>query len=106
MNFMLMIIAMIIIAIASIPLIILNTIRKIYRRESIVNYYRTVAVGFDQVGGSILYGQEDWTVSSWTYKLHINKNTEATHFMYLIDLIFGENHCQNSYIKEKGELRQ
>ena len=28
-----------------------------------------IAIGIDQVGGSILYGTEDWTVSSYTHIL-------------------------------------
>lgn len=96
-SFFLMLIAIIIISVVSVPAIILNTIRKVFRRENIGEYFKTVAIGFDQAGGSILYGQEDWTVSSWTYHLHCKGNRHATLFMRFIDRIFGKDHCKNSY---------
>ena len=104
-SFALMILAIILIVILSMPALVLNTIRKVYRSETIEDYFYVVALGFDQLGGSLLYGQEDWTVSSWTYHLAINKqNYNAVQFMTLIDFFFGKNHCQNSFIKEADQL--
>ena len=68
------------------------------------SYWQSVAVGLDQSGGAILYGTEDWTVSSWTYYL-CSKRKKYCWFMGLIDLLFGKEHCKNSYLKEKKELR-
>lgn len=96
-SFLLMFIAILIISVASVPAIILNTTRKVYRRESISKYLFTVAIGFDQAGGSILYGQEDWTVSSWTYYLSTQNNKSAIQFMRFIDAIFGHEHCKKSF---------
>lgn len=99
-SFLLMLIALIIITIVTLPVIVLNVIRKAYRRESIHDYFFIIAIGFDQAGGSILYGQEDWTVSSWTYVLSYRGNKEAQRFMKIINFIFGENHCEKSYLWE------
>lgn len=105
-NFILMLIAMIVIFLASIPAIALNTIRKLYRREKIKEYFKTVAIGFDQAGGSILYDQEDWTVSSWTYYLWSNgKNRWAYWFMIFINTLFMDrNHCEDSFSNEAQKL--
>lgn len=99
-SFILMLIALIVITIVTLPVIVLNVIRKVYRRESIQDYFFIIAIGFDQAGGSILYGQEDWTVSSWTYVLAYRENKEAQRFMKIINFIFGENHCEKSYLWE------
>ena len=104
MNLILMLIAMLAIFLASIPAVVLNTIRKRYRRESLKEYFKTVAIGFDQAGGSILYGQEDWTVSSWTYYLWRKSegmNKPAEYFMDFINTLFMDhNHCEDSFYKE------
>lgn len=96
-SFLLMLIAIIIITIVTLPVIIGNTIRKIYRKESLRSYFFTIAIGFDQAGGSIIYGQEDWTISSWTYILSRRGNRSAQIFVKAIDFLFGKNHCENSY---------
>jgi len=81
------------------PIVIIsNIIRKAYRRESISTYLKDCAIGFDQAGGSVLYQQENWTISSYTYFLCSYKNNKyACLFMKFIDMLFGTNHCRNSY---------
>ncbi len=44
--------------------LLVQLLRKTYRKESISMYLHTVAVSLDQLGGSLLYGEEDWTISS------------------------------------------
>lgn len=99
-SFFLMLIALIIMALVTVPLIALTMIRKVWRKESLHDYFFTIAIGFDQAGGSILYGQEDWTVSSYTYILARRENKHAKRFMRFIDLIFGKEHCEKSYMWE------
>lgn len=93
----LMMLSLSVVGVVTLPAIAANTVRKLYRRESIREYFHTIAIGFDQAGGSILYGQEDWTVSSWTYVLHVRGNRNATVFMGFIDLLFGKDHCRESW---------
>lgn len=107
-SFTLMLIAIILVVVVSPIAIVFNTIRHLYRRENISDYFFTIAIGFDQAGGSILYKQEDWTVSSWTYNLCRRGNKNACVFMKVIDSIFGKNHCQNSFewenqLQQKGK---
>lgn len=103
-NFIMMILAITLVSVLAVPALILNIARKIFRKEKLSEYFLSVAVGFDQVGGSILYGQEDWTVSSWTYRLHATGNKSATIFMKFIDFFFGEDHCEDSFIWEAQQL--
>ncbi|MDD2267011.1 hypothetical protein [Sulfuricurvum sp.] len=105
-SFALMLIAIIVVATFAPIIITLNTIRKVYRMESIKEYFSVIACGFDQAGGSILYSQEDWKVSSWTYYLHREGNRYATYFMQFINFLFrDQKHCENSFYKEAEELK-
>lgn len=80
-------------------------------------YLWTVLIGLDQLGGSILYNEPDWTISSRTYHYaHIDPSITdldrylARLFESFIDLLFGRGHCMNSYNHEyelhKRELRE
>jgi len=93
------------------PIVLLvNIIRKHYRNKDVASYLKDCAIGYDQAGGSILYQQENFTISSYTYFLCYYKNNKyACMFMRLIDFIFGKAHCKNSYYweikKDKNDLR-
>lgn len=75
---------------------IINLFRYKFSHE----YLFTIAVGIDQLGGSFLYNEEDWTVSSYTYYLCEYKH-KMCWFKKFIDFLFGKNHCERSYIWEK-----
>jgi len=68
--------------------------------------YWDTAIGLDQLGGAILYGEPDWTVSSRTYWLaHVHRGHPlerrlALAFEWLIDGLFGRGHCRRSYEHE------
>ncbi len=66
------------------------------RKERLTDILFTMAIGFDQAGGSVLYEQENFTVSSYTYYL-CTKQKKLCWFMKFIDLIFGKDHCKKSY---------
>lgn len=85
--FLLMIISWVLVNIFGFFTIILNTLRKVYRREDLSEYYFTIAVGNDQVGASAIYGTEDWTISSYTYYLHLKGNFFATWFMHFVNFL-------------------
>ena len=67
------------------------------------DYWLQVAIGIDQLGGSILYNEEDWTISSYTYFLCIVYRKYCW-FMRFIDFWFGKGHCENSFKHEKQKL--
>lgn len=69
------------------------------------NYWFQVAIGLDQLGGSILYNEEDYTVSSYTFmKCHYYKR--MCWFMKFIDFLFGKSHCQRSFTHEQNKIRK
>jgi len=96
--FFLMLVAMCLVALLALPVLLISSI---FRKDK-KRYWQSVAIGFDQVGGSLLYGTEDWTISSWTHyncaKLH-----RLCWFRAFIDSIFGKGHCARSYKKESKE---
>lgn len=104
-SFLLMLLAIIIVSIVSAPILIYKTLKKWGLGESLSEYFYVIALGFDQAGGSILYGQEDWTVSSWTYYLAMSGDKDAKEFMAFIDWIFGVDHCKNSFYKEAAKMK-
>jgi len=95
-SIFLLLVAIILFIIISPIAFIVNFIRKPNKAEYLFN----IAIGIDQLGGSILYNQPDWTVSSWTY-YQSNRHKEHYYFMKLIDLLFGKDHCRKSYVYEK-----
>ena len=92
--FILFLIAYISVVIATPFVFIVNLLR--YRSK---DYILQCAIGFDQAGGSVLYNEEDWTISSYTYYLckHFKKHCW---FEKLIDFIFGKGHCEKSFHNE------
>jgi len=85
------------------PLVfIYNIIYKLIKREDIISYIETSAIGFDQAGGSVLYQKENFTISSYTYFLCKYRNKHCK-FMNFINFFFGKNHCMNSYIWETSK---
>ncbi|WP_281950284.1 hypothetical protein [Nitrosophilus kaiyonis] len=100
-EFVLFLIAYILVVVLTPVAFVLNIIRKAILGHSIKDYIFTASIGFDQAGGSILYEQENWTISSFTYYLcAYKKNKYACMFMRFINFIFGKEHCKRSYIWE------
>lgn len=97
----LLIVAVILIVILSAPVFVVVSATKIAQGR-LSKYLKTVAIGLDQLGGSILYEKEDWTVSSYTYFLAKRNQMQGRYyyFMKFIDTFFGKNHCRNAYIWE------
>ena len=87
-------------------LFVLQTLRTAWRGENIAQYFKTVALGLDQLGGSIIYNDEDWTISSMSYaKATIGREPHAIIFMSVIDLLAfiftgQREHCRKSHENE------
>ena len=100
-NIFLFTIAYVIVMFSAPIVLLINFFRKIILNQDPVEYVKIASIGLDQAGGSILYGQENFTVSSFTYFLCAKKhNPYACWFMKFIDFFFGKNHCKNSYYWE------
>jgi len=106
--FALMLIAALIMLVLGLPLLLGQAVRYLIMRKPLSDLWWATAIGLDQLGGSILYGEPDWTVSSRTYWLARKGkgkvNRYAFYFEQFINFFFGKNHCENSYKTEiKGE---
>ena len=100
-NLFLFIIAYVIVTVAAPIVLFANIIRKAILGQDPIEYIKVASIGLDQAGGSILYEQENFTVSSFTYFLCAKKNNPyACWFMKFIDLLFGKDHCKNAYYWE------
>lgn len=98
-NLYLAILAYIIVTLTAAPLLVYRVFAtKSFSEFS--DYMFSIAIGLDQLGGSLLYGKPDWTVSSYTHFLAINGSRGAYRFRSFIDFFFGENHCRDSYLRE------
>ena len=73
--------------------------------RSLSRLYWDTAIGLDQLGGAILYGEPDWTISSRTHWLARRGNRWARLFERVIDFLFGAGHCARSYENEFGGQR-
>jgi len=106
--FALFVVAKIVFTILSNLSFFVNLIRKPIMGESLADYFEVLSVGEDQLAGSYMYTTEDYTISSWTYKLQLKTNEWATWFMRFINSIFmlaGQTeHCKKSYEHEIEEL--
>lgn len=102
-NFLLMI-AAVLITIIFIPVITIGQIlRHLLTSRPLSLLWFKIALGHDQLWGATLYLQEDWTVSSRTYYLRTHGNKYAAGFEVLINLLLGNNHCEEAYKNEFTE---
>jgi len=105
--FALMVVAIILIIILAPFAFIMQAVRLLIMGKPIRSLFWNVAIGLDQLGGSILYLEPDWTVSSRTYWLRVKGNKYALYFEKFINVFFGKGHCEISYINEfnKGLIK-
>ena len=79
---------------------VINAIRWIKK-----GYLLNVAIGIDQLGGSLLYNEQDWTISSYTYFL-CQTEKRFCRFKKFINFFFGKGHCERSFRDEKKEIEK
>ena len=72
------------------------------KRNNFRKYLYNVAISIDELGGTLLYGEKDRTVSYMTGKYAIEGVWTAIVFASFIDLLFCKNHCVNEYYEEEG----
>ncbi len=79
-------------------------VRKAIRKESLEDYFYSLIIGLDQLGGTILYGLEDWCISSIAY--YDSQKGKNIYLEKFINFLFKDKeHCKNSYfteLKERG----
>jgi hypothetical protein len=70
-----------------------------------MNRFLRIAVAFDQLANTLCGGWEDETISSRSYRMgQVSQNWEKAR--KVIDAIFGDNHCKNSFEYERHRLGQ
>ena len=77
---------------------------NLFYQKNLKQYFYTIAVGLDQLGGSLLYNEEDWTVSSYTYCLCMFNKPFACGFMKFINFFFGKDHCEKAFEHEYRKM--
>lgn len=93
--------------VVAIPVLPISFIYNIIVKRDRAGYLKNIAIGIDQLGGSVIYNQPDWTVSSWTYyKAMIQQSKLHIYFMLFIDFFFGKDHCYKSYLNEVDNLHR
>ena len=96
MIYLLLIAVAIILLIVFAPFVFLLRVALFFR--GVENYFHTVAVGIDQLGGSILYDEENHTISAYTHYLALQKYRAAIVFEKFINLLAWSNtHCKSAY---------
>lgn len=85
---------------------ILQTLRFAILRKDVEQFFFNVAIGIDQVGGSIIYNEQDWTVSSCTGFHAARGNKYAQRFEKVINFLFGKNHCYNAFLWESNKNKE
>ena len=105
-NFLLMIVALVLVIVFFLPSLLLQTLRHLVMNKSLGDLWFAVAIGLDQLGGSIIYLEPDWTVSSRTYYLRTKGNIYAAWSERFINFFFGKDHCESSYNNEFGTLNK
>lgn len=99
-NLFLTIFAFAVVKVTMLPVILFRILFCTKSEQDFKDYMFAIAIGLDQLGGSYLYGKPDWTVSSYTHYLASLGNRSAKRFSRVIDFLFGEGHCYNSFINE------
>lgn len=103
-SYILFLVALILIIVLGPIVLFFQFFRKIYRKESLSKYLHTIAVSLDQLGAAIIYGEEDWCVSSIAY-YHVQYKNRNAWFMHLINFLFWDKeHCKVSFETEYKEL--
>jgi hypothetical protein len=87
--------------------IIFGVVRE---RSNLYMYFKKIAISIDQVGGTIMYGTEDWTISSYTHLMaKYGGHIEAIVFEKFVNALaypFEKNHCWAAYERERLELKK
>jgi len=104
-----MILAVVLLISIGLPALLINT--AYYASiGGLAKYYKTIAITLDQVGGALIYGTEDWTVSAYTHLMsRYEGHLEAKIFEWVVDvlaLLFEKEHCKMTYERERLELRK
>jgi len=95
-QFGLFLLAFILVFVLTPFVITFGVMTRVLKGLPIKEYLEISAIGFDQAGGSVMYGKENYTISSYTHYLCKYECTKCW-FEKFIDFFFGREHCKNSF---------
>ena len=84
-------------AVIGIPAFLFSCVNN---RNRLSEYLYDVAISIDELGGTLLYGARDKTVSHMTGFYILKGNLSAIIFGKIIDFLFGKNHCIDVYNRD------
>jgi len=69
----------------------------------VIRYITNVLIGFDQLGTTLIGGYPDETLSSYAYRMHLQKKLVRIYAVKIINFVFfwQKNHCANAYRQER-----
>ena len=104
--FLLMLLSIVLFSILS-PIMFISqvTFRLFHKDYDLWYYFKSIAIGIDSLGGSVIYGSQLHTISGMSgyfqsltvYKDNLFKIISITHKKIIapfIDFFFGKNHCE------------
>ena len=107
-TYFLFLFALVLIVVLSPIVLFFQVLRKVFffNEESVGKYIHTVAISLDQLGAALIYGVEDWCVSSLAYYDYKYENKNKW-FMHFINFLFNDKeHCKVSFETEYAELKR
>ena len=107
-TYFLFLFALVLIVVLSPIVLFFQVLRKVFffKEESVGKYIHTVAISLDQLGAALIYGEEDWCVSSLAYYDYKYENKNKW-FMHFINFLFNDKeHCKVSFETEYAELKR
>ena len=107
-TYFLFLFALVLIIVLSPIVLFFQVLRKVsfFKEESVGKYIHTVAISLDQLGAALIYGEEDWCVSSLAYYDYKYENKNKW-FMHFINFLFNDKeHCKVSFETEYAELKR
>ena len=107
-TYFLFLFALVLIIVLSPIVLFFQVLRKVFffKEESVGKYIHTVAISLDQLGAALIYGEEDWCVSSLAYYDYKYENKNKL-FMHFINFLFNDKeHCKVSFETEYAELKR
>ena len=108
MTYFLFLFALVLIIVFAPIVLFFQIFRKVFffKEESVGKYIHTVAISLDQLGAALIYGEEDWCVSSIAYYDYKYENKNKW-FMHFINFLFNDKeHCKASFETEYEELKR
>ncbi len=96
-NFIFLFLALFILFIFGLPIFIFQVLRYTYRNENLISWFKSLAISIDYIGATLIYSTEGHTISAIAYKKYIKGDKLHKYVKIIIDKLFYDGHCKESY---------